>query len=492
MQKNPEKKPKINSFFLAIVFLVLGIYLFIVAVLLGSQIICLVGLGLTFWGALFLLAPPSKHVEANFLITSSLPDYMTIDRMLTYINSKNEAYNIPPCPKDIDLPQHLEGLKDMVTFIPAEGSDGIVKIEDIARSKFLIEKPKGLLITSPGVGLLEKIEQKNNTDFSKIPLNVLETSLPFFFSNLYLTKEITMTTNENDLTLKFTGSLYQNLYDKKYSLKCINLLGCPLVNAAACAVAKSAGKPTMVQKIEITPNGKTIIANFKVINRVFEERQKLIDDVGKLPLRRNELLTIMDCSIGLVDLSFDILVTLREKRINWQRIEEKAKDLGATFSFTGQTMPSLNLDFQKLSSTIKKQLLRETTKEIRDILKVIYDYFDGLTIDDDIKEGIPNFVIVKAIILSYYVLNDLLLAKAFGDKDNTKEIRQLESVLQILSINTEFKVDIDTLKASINKEIADDDLETFIYDSREIFKEQLKLLDNLYSKSVSNGELSSA
>jgi hypothetical protein len=93
MQKNPEKKPKINSFFLAIVFLVLGIYLFIVAVLLGSQIICLVGLGLTFWGALFLLAPPSKHVEANFLITSSLPDYMTIDRMLTYINSKNEAYN---------------------------------------------------------------------------------------------------------------------------------------------------------------------------------------------------------------------------------------------------------------------------------------------------------------------------------------------------------------------------------------------------------------
>jgi hypothetical protein len=262
-----------------------------------------------------------------------------------------------------------------------------------------------------------------------------------------------------------------------------------LVNAAACAIAKSAGKPTMVQKIEITPNGKTVIATFKVINRVFEERQKLIDDIEKLPLRRNELLTIMDYSIGLVDLSFDILVTLREKRINWQQIEEKAKDLGATFSFTGQTMPSLNLDFQKLSSTIKSQFLRETTKEIRDILKVIYDYFDGLNLDDDIKEGIPTFVIVKTIILSYYVLNDLLLAKALGDKDSKKEIRQLESIFQLLSNNTEFKVNIETLKASINKEIADEDLEPFIDESREIFKEQLKLLDNLYSKSVTNREL---
>ena len=490
MQKNPEK-PRLDSFLIAIVFLVSGISLFVVSIFLRSEIICLVGLGLTFWGALFLLTPPPKHVEASFLITSSLPDYMTIDRMLTYINSKNEAYNIPPCPRDIDLPQHLEGLKEMVTFIPAGNTDGLAEIEDIARSKFLIEKPKGLLIASPGVGLLEKIEQKNNIDFTKIPLSELDKSLPFMFSDLYLTKEIAMATNENDVILKFTGSLYKNLYDQKYALESINLLGCPLVNAAACAIAKSAGKPTMVQKIEITPNGKTITAYFRVINRVFEDRKKLIDDVGKLPLRRTELLKVMDSSIGLVDLSFDILVTLREKRINWQQIEEKAKDFGATFSFTGQTMSSLNVDFLKLSSTIKRQLLMETTKEIRNILKVIYDYFDGLNLDDDIKEGIPNFVIVKAIILSYYVLNDLLLAKAFGDKDNKKEIRQLESVLLILYNNTEFKVDIGALKSSIATEFVEDKLETLIDNSREIFKEQLKHLSMFYFKSVSNGELSS-
>ena len=109
MQKKPEK-PKINSFLIGIIFLVSGITLFVVSVFSSSQIVCLIGLGLTFWGALFLLIPPPKHVEASFLITSSLPGYMNIDRMLNCLIPKNEAYNIPPCPRDIYLPDHLKGL----------------------------------------------------------------------------------------------------------------------------------------------------------------------------------------------------------------------------------------------------------------------------------------------------------------------------------------------------------------------------------------------
>ncbi len=176
MQINP-KKPKLDSFLIAVIFIVSGITLFVLSVFLGSQIISIIGLGLIFWGALFLLIPPPKHVEASFLITSSLPDYMTIDRMLKYLIPKNEAYNIPPCPRDIYLPEHLEGLKEMVTFIPAEHTDGIAEIEDIARGEFLIEKPKGLLIASPGVGLLDKIEQKHKIDFTKIPLSEVDGAL---------------------------------------------------------------------------------------------------------------------------------------------------------------------------------------------------------------------------------------------------------------------------------------------------------------------------
>jgi hypothetical protein len=485
MQIN-QNKPRFNSFLISIMFLVSGIILFVVSVFSESQIICIIGLGLIFWGALFLLIPPLKHVEASFLIVSSLPNYMTIDRMLNYLNSKKEAYNIPPCSRDVYLPEHLEGLKEMVTFIPAENTNGLAEIEDIARCKFLIEKPKGLLITSPGVGLLEKIEQKHNIDLTKIPLSELKETLPYLLKELYLAKEIEITTNENHIILKINDSLYDNLYSQKYNLKSINFLGCPLVNAAACAIAKSTGKPTVIQEIKSSPNGKTITASFKITNWTFERRQKIIEDNGRVVLRRNELLEVLNSSLVIVDLSFDILIGLHKKRANWQQLEDYSKDFGTNFNFIGQSMPSLNLDFLKISIAIKSQTSKEISKEAHNILKLIYSYFDSLSLDDDIKESVPNFLSTKALISSYYTLNDILLGKVVGDRENKKEIHQLESVLRILANNTNFIVNIEELKASIDKVIPENDLETVIDDSRAIFKEQLKQMSLLSSWSVNN------
>jgi len=436
-----------------------------------------------------LLIPPPKHVEASFLITSSLPDYLTIDRMLKYLVSKNEAYNIPPCPRDIYLPEHLEGLKEMVTFIPAEYTDGIAEIEDIARGEFLIEKPRGLLIASPGVGLLDKIEQNHKIDFTKIPFSEIEETLLDFLNELYLAKEIQITINENEIILRIHDSLYKNLYSQKNNLKSINLLGCPLINTAACAIAKSVGKPTMIQEIKTTPNGNTTTATFKIINRTFEKRQKLIVDNEKISLRRNELLEVINASILIVDLSFDILIGLQKKQINWQLLENYSKDFGEIFSFKGQSIPSLKVDFSKILSAIQSQIPRVISEEANNILNVIYCYFEGLNLDDDFKESIPNFLSTKSIILSYYTLNDLLLGKIIGDKENKKEKYHLESVLHILTNSTGFNVEIEKLIASIDRVFPENDLESVVDTTREIFKEPLQRPSSLYSWSERKNQL---
>jgi hypothetical protein len=72
------------------------------------------------------------------------------------------------------------------------------------------------------------------------------------------------------------------------------------------------------------------------------------------------------------------------------------------------------------------------------------------------------------------MLNDLLLGKVVGDKENKEEISQLESVLQNLAAETNFKVNIDELKSTINKIDVDSNRESVIERTREIFKEQLK------------------
>jgi hypothetical protein len=96
-----------------------------------------------------------------------------------------------------------------------------------------------------------------------------------------------------------------------------------------------------------------------------------------------------------------------------------------------------------------------------------------LSFDDDIKESTPNFLSTKAIILSYYTLNDILLGKASGDKENKKEILQLENFLQILANEGIFKSNSETLFASINKLNPENDLENLIDNTRNIFKEEL-------------------
>jgi hypothetical protein len=259
------KKSKPITFLIATLLLGSGLILLATSIFLNSQIICFIALSLTFWGVLFILVTPQKLVEGTFLVTSTLPIYMTIDRMLRDLKSKNEAYNIPSYAKDVPLPEYIQGLKEMVTFIPAENTSGMASIEDIAKGKFLLENPKGLLITPPGIALLNKIEQKRNTDLTKIPLSELDETLTTLLNELHLTTEIKITIIENVVTLQITDSVFKNLYSQEYKIKSINLLGCPLVSAVACAIAKSTAKPTMIQQIETTADDKITVATLKIV-----------------------------------------------------------------------------------------------------------------------------------------------------------------------------------------------------------------------------------
>jgi regulatory protein YycH of two-component signal transduction system YycFG len=90
-----------------------------------------------------------------------------------------------------------------------------------------------------------------------------------------------------------------------------------------------------------------------------------------------------------------------------------------------------------------------------------------------LKEIHPNLQDYKNVIIAYYILNDLLLGKVVEDKENKKELHQLESILQLLANNTNFKVDIDALKAILNMAIPENDLESFVEDTRAIFRQQL-------------------
>src|SRR4030067_1929825 len=149
---------------IAVLFLVPGILSLLLSILYESQVPAFVGLGLTFWGALFFLVRPVKYVTGNLLYSSAHSSYSTIDRIINDFGYKGSAYYIPPSPKDVYLPEHLKGLKEAVVFLSATQDSTMPSIEEIAGSKFQPEVSKGILIVSPGSGLLSQIEQELNVD----------------------------------------------------------------------------------------------------------------------------------------------------------------------------------------------------------------------------------------------------------------------------------------------------------------------------------------
>lgn len=268
IRMNPKSSAESKTFStkIAVLFLVPGTLSLTVSILYSSQIPAFVGLGLVFWGALFLFIRPVKYVTGDIVFSAALSSYSTLDRIIKDLGYKGDAYYIPPYPKDVYLPDHLKGLKEPVVFLSANKDSNKPSIEEIAGSKFLLGGSKGILVASPGAGLLFKIEKELNADFTKIKLPELCEILPRVIAeNLSMARELELLPDETGVRLTLLDSLYSNLYSRETGLKSVSLVGCPLASAVACAIAEATGKPVIIQKQEISIDGMSIKMWYRVV-----------------------------------------------------------------------------------------------------------------------------------------------------------------------------------------------------------------------------------
>ncbi len=253
------KSRRIPSGKIGIIFLIPGILSLAFSIYTTSSVLAFIGLGLTFWGALFFFVRPIKYVQSTLLDSTAITTYSTIDRIIKDLNYKGKSFYIPPYPKDIYLPEYLKGLKNMIVFISADSDASMPSIEEMAKSRFLLENPKGISIAPPGLGLLALFEKELKTDLTRLNLNELCDSLSnIILEHFQLAKEIEIKPEKNTAHLKIVDSTYKDLYSKEENLKSIHLLGCPIVSAIACAIAKTTGKMVTIAKDEVSLDNQTI------------------------------------------------------------------------------------------------------------------------------------------------------------------------------------------------------------------------------------------
>ncbi|UCE96569.1 MAG: hypothetical protein JSV51_02940 [Candidatus Bathyarchaeota archaeon] len=260
-----RKSARVPSGRIGFLFLTIGTLALAGSIATTSTILAFIGLGLTFWGALFFFVRPIKFVRGTLLDSTAISTYVTIDRIIDDLGYKGKVVYIPPYPRDVYLPEYLKGLKEMVVLISADETIALPAIEEMAKKQFLLENPKGICITPPGLGVMSLLEKELKTDFTKIDLKSLPDILPkLIIRDLELAGGIE-TDDEGDLIhVKIDDSIYKDLYSPAHELKSIHLLGDPLASAIACILSKATAKPINIVNIEI-PHRNTIELWYKTL-----------------------------------------------------------------------------------------------------------------------------------------------------------------------------------------------------------------------------------
>jgi len=223
--------------------LVFGVIALISSIAFTSYILVLVGLGLTFWGTLFLFIKPVTYVKSSLVDSSIVPSLKILDSILTQLNHQGDAVYLPP--------KSLEDTKEGAIFIGVKKDSVMPAMEGVPQGKFDVN-PQGIYLIPPGQGLVNLFEEELGTNFFKTDLYFLQSVLPRLFTeDLELAKDFDMEINGDKVHVKIKASVYSDVCSEASKLANIcSRIGCPLCSAIAYALAKTSGKAVKIEKNE--------------------------------------------------------------------------------------------------------------------------------------------------------------------------------------------------------------------------------------------------
>jgi len=239
--------------------LTIGAIALISSIVFSSSILAFIGLGLTFWGALFLFIRPVAYVKAKLLDSTVVSSLMAIDKILSEEACQGKGLYLAP--------RHEEGFEDGMVFIPANNEVAMPSADEIAGGKVFFENPQGVCLLSPGYGLTKLFEKELGVDFSKVDLNYLRENLPkLLVEDLEVVEDFSINVDGEFVEVRMVGSIYQDLCRevKKLTNICLHI-GCPICSAIGCVLAKVTGNPVVFEGDKLSSNGIEIQARYRII-----------------------------------------------------------------------------------------------------------------------------------------------------------------------------------------------------------------------------------
>jgi len=216
-----------------VVLLILGGVAFLGAIAYTSTILAFIGLGLSFYGMLFLFIRPTKYIESKIL-ESALAPIETLDLLLTHLGYRGRGIYLA-----------AGDTNGITLFVPEGDGDQLPMKTSVPRDENAPDLSGGITLCPPGVALARQIEEALGVDLPTRGLAYLNDKLPkVLIEDLQIVEDLHMLVDGSRVRFRFSGSLY---CDQLWNDTGIRSTGCPLCSSLACVLVKATDRPVVFE-----------------------------------------------------------------------------------------------------------------------------------------------------------------------------------------------------------------------------------------------------
>jgi hypothetical protein len=216
---------------------------------------------------------------------------------------------------------------------------------------------------------------------------------------------------------------------------------------------------------------------YERIMAALKEHTKEAENKEATNQKQVELANLTLKAMETVDSLFDILRNLNG-RVDWDLVENNFKKSEENVKNLAIQANSLCLDITRLSTAVQERRPREIAEKTYDILKAMYEHFDGMpSTNENTEQFHPNHRDARLAIQANYVLNDMLLGAIVEDDAVEEEQTELLKVLDDLARVPGSKIDVNTVKTSLDKICEEKEKQgSMVEEIRLMLEQQLKEL----------------
>ncbi len=253
-----------NSELASFILIAAGTAALLTAMFFDSSILAFIGIGLLFWGVLFVYIRKEDYAKDRQMgaIVYQLVD--TINEIINELKFQGNPIYLPP--------KYFKNLGTCKVFISKDKESALPTPEQIQiqESKIFIEKPAGMVVTPPGSELAKILEKTLGTYLAKVDLLYLQQNMPkILIEDLEIAQNFELETENNQIIAKI--EYFADKLPQKEKEETRSILVSTLGSAIACALAKTTGCPITIEKQESSNTGRNETIKYQ---RITEEAQE--------------------------------------------------------------------------------------------------------------------------------------------------------------------------------------------------------------------------